>query len=300
MQLLFVLTLIIGQEDVNAETLQNMGIIYTERKQYDRAIESFKQAIKLKPSNTELLYHLGIAYYLNKTYQSAIQIFKHAIGLDSLCVDAYFNLGVVFAKLKNYDSAMKYLNKAIELAPEDMESLFYLGNTYLIVGKHESALDVYTRIIGLNPSNPRAYEGRATANWKLGNQQESGEDIRIAKELRSGKPLELVVGVQNFEPTHLEKTPDLGKQIKTIEIALEDTISADPADREILPYIGGIYMTTGDYNFAVIAYSKLIRLSPEEPKGYEGRASAYQRLGLTEKAKHDSEKAKELRKKPRY
>lgn len=293
MHIFWILLFLPGQEPMNVKTLQNMGIIYTERKDYVQAIDCFKQALTIEPLNTELLYQLGIAYYQNSDYQPAIQIFRNAIKIDSLCVDAYFNLGVVFVKLKNYDSTEKYLEKASKLAPGDMEVLFYLGSTYLINGKYEPAKNIYTRIIGLVPSSPRAYEDRATANWKLGNEQAAKEDIKIAKKLHSGKPVELV---------GLPKTPapSLKEQIgRATEIAIEDTITADPADRELLPYIGEIYMTTGDYELAVVAFSKAIKLAPDDPKGYEGRASAYKNLKLTEKANRDSAKAKELRKKPK-
>lgn len=233
----------------------------------------------------EPLYNKGITYYQLGKYDSCVAIFKQALKEDSTEKDGYFNLGIALFKVKKYDEAIESFNKLINLSPNETEALFYLGAIYIIKGNYKAALVVYTRIIKLSPQTPRAYENRGTAYWKLNMQDQARADLKVAKKLRRGEKV-LSVGMPNIS--------GLSKSVKLPEIAIEDTIQVDPADRELLPYIGEIYLTTGDYDLAVTAYSKLIKLMPKEPKGYKGRAMAYEKLGLKDRVKKDLDKIQKL------
>ncbi|MDD2889822.1 MAG: tetratricopeptide repeat protein [bacterium] len=232
----------------------------------------------------EWLCQKGINYYNSGKYDSSIAMFKQVIKEDSLSKDAYYNLGASFAKIRKYDDAISSFNKAISLYPNDIDAMFQLGAICIVKGDYKSAVVVYTRIISFNQQLPRAYENRGTAYWKLGLQSQANSDLKTAKRLRRGEPI---------------KKPGLlpvltSKGVKLPEIAIEDTITADSADIELLPYIGEIYMTTGDYELAVVAYSKLIKLAPNNPKGYRNRALAYEKIGKLDRAKKDKDKLQKL------
>lgn len=230
-----------------------------------------------------LMYQKGINYYYFGKYDSCAIIFKQALAEDSTEKDGYYNLGLAFVKLRKYDEAIKCFNMVINLNPNDLDALFQLGALYIIKGEYKSAVAIYTRVVKLSPQNPRAYENRATAYWKLNLQTQAGTDLKTAKKLRRGEKVTSV------------SVPTIpGTSLKLPEIAIEDTIQVDPADRELLPYIGEIYMTTGDYDLAVTAYSKLIKLMPDNPKGFRGRAAAYERLGVKDRAKRDLDKVQKI------
>ncbi|MFA5032967.1 MAG: tetratricopeptide repeat protein [bacterium] len=230
------------------------------------------------------LYQQGINYYNRGKYDSSIVLFKQVVKEDSTLKDAYYNLGAAFAKIRKYDDAIVSFNKAISLSPNDIDAMFHLGAICIVKGDYKSAVVVYTRIISFNQQLPRAYENRGTAYWKLGLQSQANADLKTAKRLRRGEPIK--------KPGLLPSITSKG--VKLPEIAIEDTITADPADIELLPYIGEIYMTTGDYELAVVAYSKLIKLAPDNPKGYRNRALAYEKLGRQERAKKDRDKLQKL------
>ncbi|MDD5528604.1 MAG: tetratricopeptide repeat protein [bacterium] len=233
----------------------------------------------------ELLFQKGINYYNSGKYDSSIVMFKQAIKEDSTSKDAYFNLGASFGKIRKYDDAIISFNKAISLSPNDLDALFQLGAMCIVKGDYKSAVVVYTRIISFSPQLPRAYENRGTAYWKLGLQKQANADLKTAKRLRRGEPVKKV---------SISIPVMTSKGVKLPEIAIEDTITADSADIELLPYIGEIYMTTGDYELAVVAYSKLIKLAPNNPKGYRNRALAYEKLGKQERVKKDRDKLQKL------
>lgn len=99
------------------EAYNNIGVAYSEKGDDDKAIESFNQAIKLKPD--AVLYSNRGASYINKEdYDKAIESFDQAIKLDSDFADAYYNRGIVYAYKEDTENSIKDINRAIELDPK--------------------------------------------------------------------------------------------------------------------------------------------------------------------------------------
>jgi tetratricopeptide (TPR) repeat protein len=73
-----------GQETTKdlAGAFVNRGAAYRDKREYDRAIQDFDQAIGLDPNNTRAFYSRGIAHNSKREYDRAIQDFDQAIRLD--------------------------------------------------------------------------------------------------------------------------------------------------------------------------------------------------------------------------
>jgi tetratricopeptide (TPR) repeat protein len=71
-------SMVFGDYD-NFKTYDNMGYAYGELKEYQKAIDAYKAAIKIKPNKHETHYNMGNAYRKLKEYQKAIDAYKEAI-----------------------------------------------------------------------------------------------------------------------------------------------------------------------------------------------------------------------------
>jgi tetratricopeptide (TPR) repeat protein len=71
-------SIVFGDYD-NFKTYDNMGYAYGELKEYQKAIDAYKEAIKIKPNKHETYYNMGNAYRKLKEYQKAIDAYKAAI-----------------------------------------------------------------------------------------------------------------------------------------------------------------------------------------------------------------------------
>ncbi len=71
-------SMVFGDYD-NFKTYDNMGYAYGELKEYQKAIDAYKSAIKIKPNKHETHYNMGNAYRKLKEYQKAIDAYKEAI-----------------------------------------------------------------------------------------------------------------------------------------------------------------------------------------------------------------------------
>ncbi len=84
-----------------------MGVIYDILKDFPRAIEAYKRALRLNPDLAYVQNNLGYSYFLQGDFDSAIEAFKTAIILDDKNERYHNNLGLVYAKKGLDDQALK-------------------------------------------------------------------------------------------------------------------------------------------------------------------------------------------------
>ncbi len=77
----------------------NDGIKHTEEQHYDKAMASFKNAIKLEPDNAFAHYTLGGIYTFKDMNEDAITQYNKAIELDPNYPDPHYSVGFVYEKL---------------------------------------------------------------------------------------------------------------------------------------------------------------------------------------------------------
>jgi len=92
-----------------------LGIIYISQKEFEKAIENFKRAIKLKRDFTKAYVNLGSAYGKLKQYKPALSYLQKALSLENKDPVIYYNIGLIYSAMKKPDQAKKYFTKAEEL-----------------------------------------------------------------------------------------------------------------------------------------------------------------------------------------
>ena len=59
-----------------------IGRIYVKLKLYDKAIDTFKEGLKLNPDNADLHYELGVAYYDKGLIKEAREQTRQAVEIN--------------------------------------------------------------------------------------------------------------------------------------------------------------------------------------------------------------------------
>ena len=85
----------------NPETFYYLGLIAQEQNEDERAIELFKQAIKLVASFAHAHIALGSTYLKLKNYALAQQELEIGVKLDPNDSKGHYNLAVLYARLKD-------------------------------------------------------------------------------------------------------------------------------------------------------------------------------------------------------
>ena len=120
-----------------------IGFCYGELGNYTKAIEAFKQAIRIDPDDAIAHYNLGVAYDELGFHKNAIEAYKQAIRIDPDYANAHGNLGATYGQLGFYKDAIEAFKQAIRINPDYAKAHFGLGLAYLMVGDKSSALNEY-------------------------------------------------------------------------------------------------------------------------------------------------------------
>lgn len=140
----------------------NRGIVYSEMKQFDLAIQNFDQALKLNSSYECAYSNRGYVYFKKGDYEKAMKDFNKAIKLCNGLSAARYNRGNIYYKKGALNKALNDLNKAIEFDQMRVGVYYILrGIIYFALQKDALAVDDFAEALNWNPKYTIDYFNRA-------------------------------------------------------------------------------------------------------------------------------------------
>ena len=121
------------------------------------AIEEFKLAVLLDPSNVNVHNSLGVCYGVLGSYEKAIEHFKEALELDAAEVMALYNAGLVNILRNDKDEALEWLLKADGTGDDIFEVAFHAGKLFFDKGKFKEGRHFLEKAVQLRPKSGTAY-----------------------------------------------------------------------------------------------------------------------------------------------
>jgi Tfp pilus assembly protein PilF len=94
----------------------NRAVAYTARRQYDKALEDYTDALGLDSNSVPVYNNRGVLYTATEEYELALADFDRAISIDSNYAYSYINRGVLKAIGGDLDSAEADFFQAIDVA----------------------------------------------------------------------------------------------------------------------------------------------------------------------------------------
>ena len=88
-----------------------------DRREYDKAIADYGEAIRLDPQDASVFEDRGTAWYLAGRHDNAIADFTEALRLNPTSADAHNCRGLAWHAKVEYDKAIADYNEAIRLDP---------------------------------------------------------------------------------------------------------------------------------------------------------------------------------------
>lgn len=112
-----------GQSTADANC--NLGIMYSGREDYVKAIDFLTRCLKEAPRHFEAHYNLANIYSDRGNLELAKMHYLLAIEIEPDFPNSYYNLGLVHITEKKYSEAIDAVNKYIELSPENDHKTSY-------------------------------------------------------------------------------------------------------------------------------------------------------------------------------
>ena len=159
----------------HSATLNNLGVIFKELTENQKAKECYERAITINPNHAGAHYNLGVLFHELGEYHKAKECFEKAIEINPNYADAHYNLGVVFKELGEHQKAIGCYEQAIKINPNHIATLNNLGNTFEELGKNQKAKDCFEKAIEIDPNYVNAHNN-------LGNAHKKSEECQKAKD----------------------------------------------------------------------------------------------------------------------
>jgi len=174
-------------DPTNVTAYKLMCSLYEEQGDYNSAIEIYRKLIDMNPNDA--IYHSNIAniYYLKGDIKTAVSYYQTAISLNpnkSWTSIIAQTLGYIFHESKeNFDAAISAYQSASILNPNDVDIYISLGSAFYDKGDYANALSTYRIALEINPDNARIHCNLGFLLWGKGMIEEAVKEYEKAIKL---------------------------------------------------------------------------------------------------------------------
>lgn len=145
-----------------ADGFLTQGLAFTNERQYEKAITSFKRALELDPTYDSARLNLGIAYFKLKSFDLALETFQQILSQDPNDSSALIFLGLSLQGQEQFEKSIPYFEKAGKLDPDFHQlALFNIGKAHSHSGNPVKAAENWNAAIKTDPTTEIAEGAKA-------------------------------------------------------------------------------------------------------------------------------------------
>jgi tetratricopeptide (TPR) repeat protein len=249
---------------------------------HEAAVQSFEQALVIKPDYAEVHYNLGNALKDLGQLDAAVKSYERALAIKSDGAEAHNNLGITLQELGQLNTAVKSFEQALAINSDFAEAHYNLGNTLKELGQLEAAVKSYEQALTIKPDYAKAHNNLGNALKALGQLDASVKSYERALAI---KP--------DFGDAHnnlgviFDELGQLGASVKSYEQAL--TIKPDFSDAH--NNLGVIFDELGQLEAAVKSYEQALVIKPNFAEAYSNLGNTLKALGQLDASAKSYEQA---------
>lgn len=152
-------------------THASLGVSYAEKKMYREAIREYELALGIAPDSANIYSNLGIIYYNLRDLDRAIESFGKAAALstnESSSAGLNTRIGLIYFEKGLPDKAIFHLEQAVTSGLADGNVHNVLGIAYARTGQSDKAYRAFSEAVRLDPQNARARENLERVSAEVG------------------------------------------------------------------------------------------------------------------------------------
>jgi len=144
---------LLKEEPDHAAARYNLGMIYTELGDPQRAVGTLSKLLELKECGPNVYVALGFAYSRMENYSKAKELFLAALKMEPDNPYAHRNIGGLYGKENDHENAILHFKEALKVNPRDPNITYGLGLFYFNMGELSKADHYLRETIEMEPAS---------------------------------------------------------------------------------------------------------------------------------------------------
>ncbi|MEY2482283.1 MAG: hypothetical protein QOK24_811 [Verrucomicrobiota bacterium] len=252
------------------------GNAFAGKRDWDRALRDYDEAVRIQPYNYDALVNRGNAYAQKKERDKSTRDYDEAIRLNPKMFQAYCNRAMNYFAAGDLDRALADLTESVRLNPKFAEGYSRRSIVLLRLKRKDAALTDSDSAVRLTPDSAEPYVVRARLRSARREFSLARADFERALE-RSREPhSSFLNSLAWFFATCPDQSGRDGK--KSIQLATKGCELTKWKDTHLLDTLAAAFAETGDYDQAIRRQSEAIQLydGPADVRsGMEKRLALY-------------------------
>jgi tetratricopeptide (TPR) repeat protein len=266
----------------------NRGNAYCGKRDTEKAMRDYNDAIKLDPKNAGAFVDRGLLLSGQGKHAEARSDFDEALRLNPKQWEAYYDRGADFRDERKLEEAIADFTKAIELNSKFAGSYVNRAELYFVKGELDGALSDCNKALSINPNLAAAYIGRARVYIRKKSYSEAVRDLKKAESVTekvNPGTLNLIAWLQATSPESAVRDGQ-----KAVEAGRKACDLTSWKNWAYIDTLAAAYAESGDFDQAAKYQEQVISLVPPSHPHFQ---SAKERLVLYRKGQAYREKSEE-------
>ena len=168
------------------DLLIELGELLFITKEYDHALASYEEVLKIEPNNYIIWNKKGmILCDFLKLYEESITSFDKALTIEPDYYKAYYNRGIALSNLGRFEEAIASLEKALKIKPEYHRIWYTKGYVLNNLGNYVDAISSFDEALKINQYDYFIWECRSIALINLGEVDKANASLEKAKKIKA-------------------------------------------------------------------------------------------------------------------
>lgn len=117
------------------------------------AVATYRQMVKLYPTDPILHTYLGVALAKSGQRAEALQEYAYALQLNSQNPTVHYDMGILLIDMGRKEEAVSHFRSAVQLDPGSVPAHFQLANLLMLGHEDDAAVKEYGFVVSLQPQN---------------------------------------------------------------------------------------------------------------------------------------------------
>jgi tetratricopeptide (TPR) repeat protein len=243
-----------------------------------KALEYYKEALKINPHHVDSLIGKGLVLRNLKKYNEALVECNRATEADPESFKAWNTKGLVLRNLKRYDEAVEAFKASIHIDPENAFSWNGKGLVLLSLRKYTEAIEAYNTSLDMNVRKEKPEAKEIIFSW-------NGKGVAFANLGQFDKSIEAFNEVIKRDPKPAFALSgkaivyyNIGKLKKALEL-FEESIKFNEMSGFAWNGKGLVFLSLKQFDRAIESFKKSILCDPDFIPSYNNLGKLYLDIG---------------------